>query len=278
MADYEEDIPAEEKVKIASDFILNAPPGEFNEVFNDVRVLLADDVLLKEGAADAFVQYNEENFTPAAMEGSEQKVLITPFGRQPDGRYVDPRSKQVFSFDHLRKEISGAQAAGAAAGDEGLRAAVEAAADEYIADHYHTGTVTVYSHEGSIVVCIEDHKYQPHNFWNGRWRSQWTMDASGSVAGKLWVHVHYYEDGNVQLQSNKDVDGSVQVGDAGATAKALFKLILNSENEYQTAISENYNAMSDTTFKALRRALPITRSKVDWHKILNYKIGKELKK
>ena len=90
----------------------------------DVRVLLADDGLLKEGAAEyapaylccyhcsltllpsyrAFVQYNEDSFTPAQVDGA--KVLITSHGRQPNGRYIDPKSKQTFSFDHLRKEVS----------------------------------------------------------------------------------------------------------------------------------------------------------------------------
>ena len=31
------------------------------------------------------------------------KVLVTKHGELPDGRYYDPRSKQSFHYDHLRK-------------------------------------------------------------------------------------------------------------------------------------------------------------------------------
>nr|CAD2160619.1 unnamed protein product [Meloidogyne enterolobii] len=279
-----------EKTKIASDIVLQSPPGEFNEVFNDVRTLLNDDTLLDKGCLEAVKQYNKSQFVTVKLDGVEQSTLVTEHNELSDGRFVDPKSQKTFKYDHLRKEAVEVHPVGSKELDdkhEQWRKILQKEVDEYVHEHfYKTGVAAVFTplhKEKTIILCIESHQFQPKNFWNGRWRSEWHLPLFDGKAtthkctGKLRLQVHYYEDGNVQLISEKDLSVDVKLSaDKESSAKDIIQAICEAESAYQIAIQESQSSM-ESTFKTLRRQLPVTRSKLDWLKCHSYRIMQDVK-
>lgn len=111
---------------------------------------------------------------------------------------------------------------------ESLREAVEKEALEYVNDHYPNGVCTVHTTENNeIVIAIVDNKYNPNNFWNGRWLSSWIYDTqSHSLKGSTKVNVHYYEEGNVQLNADKTFEAQL----TDISVRSLFFSLVSLNN------------------------------------------------
>lgn len=199
-----------------------------------------------------------------------------------ENTFYCPRLKQKFKFDHIRQLASKPEPHDSPVEqNEKWRLSLDNAVNKYVLEHFPNGVSAVYLKDAVMTVCIVSNKYNPTNFWNGRWRSEWKCKVgSSSASGVLRANVHYYEDGNVQLNTDKEcllnLPSSNTMQDAVQFAESMVKLIKDAEMEYQTALNESYVQLADNTFKSLRRVLPITRNKLDWNKILNYKIGNSL--
>ncbi|KAG1057777.1 hypothetical protein G6F43_000420 [Rhizopus delemar] len=272
-------ISVEDKVKIASSFLLSSPPGEVNDVFNDVRTLVNNDEALQDGIVQTLEQYNTEQHITVCPPEFEYEVIICKHGKVGEDRYLDPRSKKTFKFDHVRLTASDLEDYTSEIPLDSLREAVQTEALKYVDDHYPNGVCTVHVTENNeIAIAIVDNKYNPNNFWNGRWLASWIYDTqSGNLKGAAKVNVHYYEDGNVQLNADKNFEAQVtKVDNEVQLAESLLKQIASFDRGYQNTMNESYNELAENTFKGLRRALPMTRNKMDWNKIMNYKIGNEL--
>lgn len=96
--------------------------------------------------------------------------------------------------------------------------------------------------------------------------------SSGTLEGSIKVDVHYYEDGNVRLLTNKSVSASVP----SSTGAGIAKEIAAAEKKYQEELNRGFTSLSEGAFKGLRRQLPVTRQKIEWDKVASYRVGQDI--
>ena len=158
-------------------------------------------------------------------------MFITEFNCLGEGCYVDLRSAKQFIFDHVKQKASEIEEYKTLEEDpanlwEAIRSEIARKARIYVSDFYSGGRTEAFFHNDKLVLVIVSHKYNSDNFWNGRWRSVWTVDTNmGMMQGLVRVDAHYFEDGNVQLRFNKvvNIDLGVKIN-----ATDVFYFILQS--------------------------------------------------
>jgi len=264
----------EQKRNIASYFIMSSPPGEVHDVVKDVVALVNDPAVVSDEFLDkVLLQYNSENMVSAVAPSGEE-VLVSQHGLVDETSFLDPNTGKVLKFDHRKqawtaetdqKQVLTPQM------DE-MRIAIQQSVKAYTDGAYHKGKLVsaVYAtDDGKITVCLSAKNSRLSNFWTGAVKSSYSIDVSKQgqtdLVGAIKIHVHYFEDGNVQLHTDLSKSAKVQVADAASTAKNIAATIDRLESEFQGHLEELYVNMHSNTFKAMRRFLPITGQPMNWN-------------
>lgn len=298
MSDEEEtEISVEQKTEIAKWFLLNSPAGEIQYVAKDVKAILQDDNVYEMAASEAFPVYNKSHLICLQLPNRSGDVLVTSYSEISKNEYLDPRTAQVAKVDHVKQVCTEVRPAS----DEELptpyieeyRCAVEAELVKYIGEAYPKGVCSVYCTNGKdveepgsdfeLVVVISAARHSPQNFCNGSWRSIWNIEFKDDlqiveIRGRVQVEAHYFEEGNVQLDAKHECKDSTIIQAADDCAISLTNIIRHHETEYLTSLQASYSNLPDTTFKDLRRKLPVTRTLFPWHNTMQFSLTRDITK
>lgn len=277
------------KLKIAANFIKYSPPGQIQKVVEDVKVLLGGAVP-RSTLDSMMVKVNSTSFLAVDVPGEGRKVLITPFGDLGDGTFLDPKANQRLTIDHGKQVCTSAEplsGAEVASLDSPEKELVDAAINQYAANKLPNSVVTTYckvdASKVQITSCIGRCDLNLSNYWAGLWRSQWVLEfapgsSSGTLKGTVSSNVHYFEDGNVQLDDSTNFKCDLSWS-GGGVGNAMAEKVEEYEMEFNKGMEETYATMSETVLQGLRRRLPVTRVKFDWdNKASVHKLASELQK
>lgn len=282
---YEEATDAE-KLAIAKHFVMHSPNGEVGDVVKDMRSLLNKDLVSDEWEKTVLTKYNKSQFVQV---GSGDNLFVqSKYSMIDGGKFINPNSSKAATIDPKTQKVGDVEDVKLDDENEEVRAATQKAMNAYLKKHYtdnsahKSGCAQVYANGGSLNVVVTMKNMNLANFWSGGWRSEYTIavGAEGAVDlnGRIRVNVHYFEDGNVQLNTDFPIKQppSVKIsGDATATGKAIADAIERFESDFQNNFEKFFVEVSTQTFKAMRRNMPKTGQWMEWKSAV-HQIGKEM--
>ncbi|KAL0375764.1 UNVERIFIED_CONTAM: F-actin-capping protein subunit alpha [Sesamum calycinum] len=300
MSDEEETVSQltdKQKIEIAKWFLLNSPAGEIQYVARDIRAVLKNERVYRAAVAEAFPLYNKAHMICLEFPDRSGEVIVSSFSEIDKNEYLDPRTAQVARVDHVKQVCEDARPANdeelSSSYIEEYRCALDAEIIKYVSEAYPKGVCSVYCANGKdveepgsdfeLVVVISAARHSPQNFCNGSWRSIWHMEFKDElqiveVRGKLEVGAHYFEEGNVQLDAKHECKDSTIFQSPDDCAVSLTTIIRHHEMEYLNSLQVSYSNLPDTTFKDLRRKLPVTRTLFPWHNTLQFSLTRDIQK
>lgn len=270
---------------IVRKIIETAPPGNDSKIIEDIKILLNNsdsDKLISNIIRDHYtrevsINENESGDIKLIKLPNDKLTIISKYNLNGI-KFFDIKEGIVFDYDFINNKIIDIEKElpGNNNIDYSSVSFIQNQLNDYIKSHYNQssyGIVIPFEGNKGLTFIIIGEKLNDSNYYNGKWLSiyQWNVEDN-ELTSIIKVKIHYYEDGNVILNSNTN-ENLGKISDADT----IIDKITEFEKNYEIKILQKVNILNEEKFKNLRRLLPINRTKIQWGRSIgNYKLGQDV--
>lgn len=261
---------------IVNEMIATAPPGDDSIIVSDIKKLLnnADsDRLINESLRNHYTSElnNEERGDIKLIELDNGIFSVISKFNSKGIKFVDNGRGLCFDYNFINNKVIDIEHV------ESKYSSLQNELDLYIKDHYvERSCGVIIDNENSeteeLIIIINGEKLNDSNYYNGKWIGVYKLKNSGQLSYEIKLRVHYYEDGNVLMNTYK-----TGIINSMTSKENVIADIKNFENDFEIKNLSKINELNESKFKNLRRLLPISRSKIQWGRSIgNYKLGQDV--
>eukprot|EP00494_Astrolonche_serrata_P028698 UN28965 len=248
----EDEISPEEKQKLCKKFITNAPCAQADLVAKDLQAIVGKDILTEAIIEESLQVANEKLCTflsDTEKSTDSSKTILCDLSKDGKKSYKNPAQGTIANLENFT--IEGLKKFKTEKLDEeksDLHTALEKTMGKMVGQYYQSmghasHAVSIFSDDSALNAVISAKNVNLGNFWCGNWISVHKIDLEGNkIKGKVTIQVHYFESGNVQLNTefSKEVGVSIS-GSEEKSAETISNAICKMENDFHKALQEFFS-------------------------------------
>lgn len=273
--EYEDDeqLSAEDITKVVKHFIKNANEGEQYIVAAKLKALYPDfsDDDLQQALIDRAIR------NCAVVGAPDHPTIMSEMTKvENETTFFNPTENKAYTVAFPLDGKGGAKPAQLTEVDVGgdcyelvtggaksdFTDAVQKELDGYIQSNYtseSSAAGVALGDEDELRILISADSQNIDSYWDGTWVNSYTLSDS-TLKGTIKLSLHYFENGNVMLTSEKEVEfPEVKKGDPADVITAVREV----ETKFQLGLTE-YLGKHSHSIKDVRRGLTVQGTKFDW--------------
>ena len=251
------------QVKCASNFLFNAPPGEYEQCSAALNALVEDKTVVESARNETNDAWHENNYYLVSL--GDHNAITCSEARYRKGVYEDPQTRQLFEINWETKLATFLEET---TRHNGLVDAIQNGLNGYCQVAYKENSACgcYLNNDDDILIVLRSASVSLKNYRTGAVYASYKLKQDGSLTGRIQSKQHFFESGNALCEYGSNLKTKINMGDDNSTAEEVILAIASFEKEWMSSASATFEKVNSEALFKLRRKIPVTHTLIQWER------------